>query len=230
MKNLILVFAVLITTVTCYAQKGFVLGHGHSGIGFGNLETHHGIRFTAVDSAVVRTNGAEFAILSHARTANGFILSLVNLDQRQNGIVLSFVSAEQERVNGLSLSAFAIADVQKLNGVGMGGFFVCGDTLNGFFFSPFFISYADQRRIGQINGFTLGGLCGASAYEVNGVCVSLFSNDADVLNGVSVALKNHARELHGIQIGLWNVAENNRIFKIMPLINMNFSKKLVPIE
>jgi hypothetical protein len=47
---------------------------------------------------------------------------------------------------------------------------------------------------------------------------------------VSVALKNHARELHGIQIGLWNVAENNRIFKIMPLINMNFSRKLVPIE
>ena len=76
-----------------------------------------------------------------------------------------------------------------------------------------------------INGLTIGLTIGANAEKLNGVSIGLFGNRIGELNGISIGVINKSKKVHGIQIGLWNVAENNRIFKRMPIINFNFSEK-----
>ena len=43
------------------------------------------------------------------------------------------------------------------------------------------------------------------------------------MNGISIALYNRTKELHGVQFGLLNYTENNpKGLRILPFINLHF--------
>lgn len=100
-----------------------------------------------------------------------------------------------------------------------------GDTMNDFFISLFGMTYWNTEVIKRINGIAIGLVIGSNTEKMNGLTLSLFNNVSDTLNGVAIAVLNSTKELHGVQIGLWNVAENNRFFKKMPFMNVNFRKR-----
>lgn len=89
----------------------------------------------------------------------------------------------------------------------------------------FTVSEWNTNVIKVINGISFGAYCGANTEKLNGVSLSFFTNSIDELNGLSVGFLNSTKDLHGVLIGLWNVAENNKIFKRTPFINFNFRKK-----
>ncbi|NBB86907.1 MAG: hypothetical protein GVY12_11925, partial [Bacteroidetes bacterium] len=43
--------------------------------------------------------------------------------------------------------------------------------------------------------------------------------------GLAIGLINYARSLRGVQLGLLNIAQNNRPpFRVLPLVNMNLRR------
>ena len=127
-------------------------------------------------------------------------------------------------VNGIVLSGFGHVS-NKINGIGIGGLEIAGDTLNGVFLSAIGVTYWNSQKIKIINGMAIGLIIGSNTEKMNGVSLSLFNNVCDTLNGVAISAMNRTEELYGIQIGLWNIAKNNRIFKRMPILNFNFRSK-----
>ncbi len=101
------------------------------------------------------------------------------------------------------------------------------DTLNGLFISSYLgAGYnKDNDSIGCMNGVAIGpGMVRSN--KLNGLSLSFMRNDIDTLNGVSIAFfVNKAKVLHGFQFGLWNVAENNKIFKAMPILNFHLRRR-----
>jgi hypothetical protein len=56
--------------------------------------------------------------------------------------------------------------------------------------------------------------------ELHGVSVSAFNDLRGARQrGLVVGLLNIAEELHGVQIGLINIARNKRSFRVLPLVN-----------
>jgi len=54
------------------------------------------------------------------------------------------------------------------------------------------------------------------------VSVSAFNQIRRVQTGISIGLVNYARELHGVQVGLLNIARNNASpFRVLPLLNLH---------
>ena len=219
------IFCILTINPSFGQQRHFSVGTSNAGLGFGNFEIYSGIRFFLFDKNFRTTNGLNFGLYSEGINSNGLTISLLqNLDKKQNGINLNLFGGENENANGLTISGLG-QTCKKFNGVGFGGLAFCGDTLSGLLISPIGISWWNSNRIKQINGLTIGGIYGANTIELNGISVGLISNYIDTLNGVSIALFNESKQLTGIQFGLWNVAENNKFFKRMPLINFNFRRK-----
>ncbi len=87
------------------------------------------------------------------------------------------------------------------------------------------MTYWNTEKIQLVNGIAIGLIIGSDTKKMNGISLSLFNNFCDTLNGVAISMINRTKELHGIQFGIWNVAENNRIFKRMPILNFNFRRK-----
>ncbi len=226
MKLFIKILIFVLTINTCFGQqRSFFLGTKKAGLGFGNFETYSGVRLFLIDKSFKVNNGLNFGLFSKGTNSNGFTFRLIeNLDNKFNGVNINLLGGENKVGNGLAISGLGQV-CNKFNGVGFGGLAFCGDTLNGLLISPFGITWWNSNRIKQINGLTIGGFCGADALELNGVSLSLAYNFIDTLNGVSIATINETKQLTGVQFGIWNVAENNKIFKRMPIMNFNFRWK-----
>ena len=206
-------------------NKHLSIGANEAGICFGNSMNYSGIRLNWIDKNVFRVNGINFGLVTRAKKSNGFSFGLVaNHDSIINGIAINGLVSESNQINGVLICGLA-GYSQKINGLGIGGFGIVGDTMNGVFVGVLGSSYWNTEVIKVINGCVIGLAIGSNTNKMNGVTLSLFNNVSDTLNGVAVALLNHTKELHGIQLGLWNVAENNRILKKMPLLNINFRRK-----
>ena len=172
-----------------------------------------------------RVNGINFGLVTRAKKSNGFSFGLVaNHDSIINGIAINGLVSESYQTNGVLISGLA-GYSQKMNGLGIGGVGIVGDTLNGIFVGVLGSSYWNTEVIKMINGCAIGLIIGSHTKKMNGVTLSLFNNVSDTLNGVSIAVLNRTKELRGIQFGLWNVAENKRILKKMPLLNINFRRR-----
>jgi hypothetical protein len=224
-RSIQILVCILIINTSFGQQKNFSLGTTKAGLGFGNFKTYSGVRLFLFDDNFKVSNGLSFGLFSEGTNSNGFSFTLLqNLDYRFNGININLLGGENQIANGLTISGLGQV-CNKFNGVGFGGLAFCGDTLSGILISPIGMTWWNNNRIQQINGLTIGGIFGANCKELNGLSIGLFNNNIDTLHGVSIAISNRSKHLTGIQIGLWNVAENNRIFKRMPFINFNFRRK-----
>lgn len=60
------------------------------------------------------------------------------------------------------------------------------------------------------------------AGHLSGVSISAYNRVIAVQRGLTIGLLNYARELHGFQVGVVNVAGNNRgLARVLPLVNFH---------
>jgi hypothetical protein len=58
---------------------------------------------------------------------------------------------------------------------------------------------------------------------MRGVTIAGYNDMRGTQRGLSIGIYNYARTLHGLQIGVLNVAQNNpRGLRVLPLVNANF--------
>lgn len=222
----IIIQILIFLSFVCYGQnKHLTIGFNDIGICFGNSNTNSGLRFNLRDKNVNKINGINFTGVSKSTITNGLTLGLIaNYDSISNGILINGLVGESHKTNGIVISGLGHVST-KFNGVGIGGLAIAGDTLNGLFISPIGITYWNTEKIEIIRGVAIGLIIGSYTRKMNGLSLSIFNNECDTLNGVAISAYNRTKDLRGIQFGFWNVAENNKIFKKMPILNFNFRKK-----
>lgn len=225
LRFFILQFSILLSIISYGQNKHFTIGYNDIGICFGNSDINSGLRFNLRDKNVNQINGINLTGISKSKIANGLTFGLIaNYDSISNGILINGLVGESYKANGIIISGLGHV-ANKFNGIGIGGLAIAGDTLNGIFLSPIGVTYWNTQKIQLINGIAIGLIIGSNTEKMNGISLSLFNNVCDTLNGVAISAINRTKELHGIQFGLWNVAENNRILKRMPILNFNFRRK-----
>ena len=218
-KYFFLVAAFFCSNILLAQNNHFGLAIKHNGICFGNSKVWNGLRINFWDKHVRIVDGINLAVCSRSKISNGISLGILySEDTICNGIKIGGLVAASDKINGLIVSAIAIGS-RKFNGMGV-SMMIFADTLNGFFIAPWFVASRSLKSV--FNGFSIGG--GVGIERFNGVCFSFFNNEINVLNGFSVGYLNKARQLHGVQIGLWNVALNKKHFKRLPIINFCFRK------
>jgi len=117
------------------------------------------------------------------------------------GISVSGLAVVGERaVRGLAATLGAVESGSAIAGAVFGGYRIRAPEVRGLAIS------VAQLRTTDFSGF------GTGAYtEVRGV-----------QRGLTIAIYNHARELHGLQVGIINRADNNRgAARILPIINFH---------
>lgn len=241
MKNLhrILFFFLLLSfsdNVLHAQNRHLSLGIKQSGLCFGNSKNYNGIRLNLIDKRTHRLNGINLALYSEMKMTNGIstgilmssdsicnglkIGGLVAEAQVMNGLMIGGLAAGGDRINGLILGASIGGE--QMNGVGLSGIMI-SDTLRGAFFQ--LIGLFSKVNKGNLYGFSFS-IFVARMQSLRGCNLSFYSEIEDQ-QGISIGGINRAKNLYGIQIGLWNVAENKKRFKGLPLINFNFKKPAV---
>jgi len=153
-------------------------------------------------------------------------------------------------LEGLMIGGLGVGSGHDITGIGVGGLGIgSSGTLRGAFVGGFGAgSGADIEGIvvgglgagasGDMTGIVVGGL-GAGARNVRGALVSAgwtrlehgtlngfsmgaFNQLKGVQHGLAIGIVNYAEELHGVQVGLINIARNNSsATRILPIVNVN---------
>ncbi|GIW53354.1 MAG: hypothetical protein KatS3mg081_2709 [Gemmatimonadales bacterium] len=62
------------------------------------------------------------------------------------------------------------------------------------------------------------------AGQLSGVSLSAYNRVTGVQRGLTIGLLNYARELHGFQVGVVNIAGNDRgLARVLPVVNLNLN-------
>ncbi len=106
-----------------------------------------------------------------------------------------------EDITGLSIAIGAIVSKGLINGVNIAGY---------------------KTEAYEFAGVNLA--CGWSEIEnFTGLSISGYNRIKGVQTGLVIGLFNSSDELHGVQLGLINIAKNNRgIAKVLPFVNFHF--------
>jgi hypothetical protein len=133
--------------------------------------------------------------------------------------LLTMADGPNSVISGLTITGIGIWAKVSINGITVGGLAVGSDgDINGIASSLAYISSSKQFRGIAVTGGYL------DANIFSGIAMSGYSHTNKMI-GLSIALYNSTKELHGIQLGLLNYAENNpAILRMLPFINLNFSK------
>ncbi len=225
MKTTLTIILLFFSTILFGQNRHLSLGLKRNGICFGNSADYNGIRLNLWDINVTNINGLNISGLSKSQIFNGVSIGIIaSIDSIGNGIKIGGLGALAQKYNGLAIGGLFVF-AEKINGVGIAGFSPMGDTLNGLFVGFYGVTEWDiDRNIKVINGIAIGGL-GVKSRKINGLALGVFYNSFEIQNGVSFSTFNKTKELHGLQFGLLNYAENNRkLFRWTPLINFNFRK------
>jgi len=154
---------------------------------------------------------------------NGVSFSVLNLNSKGNinGLSVSGLITQCDILSGFVVSGIAAAGTGGINGLALGGLIVSSDRsdINGVA-ATLGVLYCGN----DFNGVGLSGVYLKSKI-FRGVSITGYS-DSYKMFGLSVALYNRTRELHGMQIGLLNYAGNNRKgLRYLPLVNIHLGKK-----
>lgn len=165
-------------------------------LGGGTAVTTAGGRGLLVGGVVAGTGGPSTALL-----AGGLASGTTG---RLRGAALSFgaVGVKKQLV-GLGVGGVGVGSREAIWGVAVGGGAVGSRHLTGL--------GAAGGYLHILKGGTLRGVGIAAANHVRGT-----------QRGLTIGLLNYARELHGVQIGLLNIARNNSFWTtILPVLNFN---------
>jgi hypothetical protein len=141
------------------------------------------------------------------------------------GIPVSpLVVSATNKIRGLTVAGiYAGGDSEstnvKIEGITIAGLYIKGGVINGIPVSPGLINCNNN-----LSGLALS-VISLKSGVLNGLGVSCIVN-TNKTNGVSIALFNRTKELHGLQLGLLNYAGNNRKgLRFLPLINLHLLKQ-----
>jgi hypothetical protein len=220
-----LIFVLIIISSLTFGQHKYMnIGFRDHGLCFGNSKKNDGIRLNLWDRMVDATNGINISGFSSAIKSNGIGIGLLGCnDSIRNGISIGGIGVGGNHINGLAIGGLAVAGY-KINGFGISCCWMSADTMNGIFISGLGSSKWSTDSIKIINGISIGWATGVECVKLNGLAIGL-CNHISYQNGVTIAIKNSTKHLHGFQFGIWNIAENNKIFKKMPIMNFNLRRK-----
>lgn len=239
LKTFIKTTALLLTC--CFFQnavaqhRSFSAGSPAAGIGFGNSKNYSGLRFNIRDKNVSHVNGMILTGMSRTKITRGINLGLIIEDTVSTGITVSPVLSQAENLMGIQVGGIACGG-EVLKGLSTGGLvfgtkisgtslslITIADTMQGLTISLCGTFAKNDLKQGNVSGMLIS-VYATRVYSLKGLCLGA-SNSINVQNGIATGVYNETEELHGIQIGLWNVAKNKKIMKQMPFINFNFKRK-----
>jgi hypothetical protein len=120
-------------------------------------------------------------------------------------------------LTGLSIGGVGVGVGQTLRGVAIGGVGVGAVDVRGLALAGFAAGARDVRGALVAAGWTR-----LEHGTLRGVAVSSFNQMKGVQRGLAIGVVNYAEELHGVQIGLVNIARNNsRGTRVLPIFNVH---------
>jgi hypothetical protein len=119
----------------------------------------------------------------------------------------------QGRLEGVSLNGLALVTEGGLSGLGVGGVAVVSQgPLRG---AALTLYRVESPRI---SGLTVAGYLKARVFT--GLGVGVYNRVRTQQTGLTIGIVNYARRLHGVQVGVINIAGNNRgLAKVLPIMN-----------
>lgn len=213
-------------------SRGFLIGGG-----FANVADAVGVQIGVLGLSLVRARGLQLG------TAVGY--------GSLGGITVAALGARAQEMVGINVSGLAVIGDQRLFGFNAAGIGVLAENETaGINVAPMVGAKrvtgltTGALIIGsEVTGVSAGGIVGRSpwapgsvpASRVRGIAAGLLmSGDLAGISvagvnyvpgaqhGVSIAIANKAGELHGVQIGLINIAHNNQgIFRTLPVLNVH---------
>jgi len=142
---------------------------------------------------------------------------------------LATVSGQEMR--GMNVAGLALVSGQDLVWINIGGLAVVGGgKIDGVSLS------AGAVESGLVRGLAVGGyrvkareaegLLASALYTrtryLTGVAVAPYNRVRTLQVGLAIGLVNDATELHGVQLGVVNIARNNRGWKrVLPVLNLH---------
>lgn len=181
----------------------FAIGHHLNGLSIGGL---------ILIAPLGAINGLSAAGLTvYAKNLNGIHVSpaIVIADHKIRGVTIAGIWAG----NGDKLPDAGI------EGLTLAGIVVGGNRIKGVAVSPGIV-----KSKSNLTGIALSGIS-VNTGQLTGVAIAGITNINKKQRGLSVALVNRTKDLHGLQIGLINIAGNNRKgLRFLPVFNMHFGK------
>jgi hypothetical protein len=225
-KRNIMLLALLLINCNLVVGQGryFSFGTRHNGICIGNSVFYNGLRLNFNDKDVKVINGLNLSGQTKTVCVNGATIGLLaSIDSNINGFQYGFASLGH-RLNGLCIAP-GMALHEKANGIVISGLVTYFEVTNGIQISLLGTTPFDIIGSKRMNGLGVGGLY-FQCERVVGFQLASVLCASDTLKGVSIATFNVTNNLHGIQIGLFNYAMNNKWpFRRTPIINFNFRRK-----
>jgi len=217
LKTALTILLLFFSTILLGQNKYWSFGLKKNGICFGNSSYFNGLRFNFIDENVIKYNGINLSLATNSQLTNGVSFGLLSSTHELfNGFNISGIFSSGN-YNGILVTGLW-SMTSKINGISISGINT-GDTLNGLILG-YWTVYGDK----EINGVALGTFY-VHSKKMNGLSFALLKNEFSIQKGLSISFFNDSKELHGVQLGLLNHAENNRrMFRWSPFINFNLRK------
>jgi hypothetical protein len=122
----------------------------------------------------------------------------------------------EDRITGLSIGGLAVVSQGPIRWLQAGGLAVASEeSVSG-------ITLAGYRiHAPRLTGLALS-IVHMTPTDLTGIGIGGYNDVRGVQKGITIGLLNRARELHGVQIGLFNYAENNPpFFRYLPVLNLH---------
>lgn len=118
-------------------------------------------------------------------------------------------------LTGLAIGGIGVGSGGKLRGVAIGGLGAGAEDVRGLALAGFGAGARDVRGALVSLGWNR-----LEHGTLRGVSISSFNQMKGAQRGLAIGIVNYAEELHGVQIGLLNIARNNSPgTRVLPLIN-----------
>lgn len=133
------------------------------------------------------------------------------------GLSLGGVAAGDD-LTGIGVGGLGLAAGNRLSGIGVGGVGIAtGDAITGLAVAGASVISPSLTGVSVAGGYTR-----TEDGPLRGAVVSAYNDIRGPQHGLSIGLYNYTRALHGVQIGLLNVARNNPDWaRVLPVLNLN---------
>jgi hypothetical protein len=225
----------LLAAFPCRLAAQIDLTVDHKGIAIGDVPRVIGLRINYRDRHLEQVDGVNATIWSpYSNGSHGLV----------RGVALGLPVTGAYRIDGVGLGILGVGAEDRFRGIGVGAAGVgSGGNLEGIMVGGLGVgSGGDVVGIGvgasEVRGLAIGGL-GAGARDVRGALVSggwtrlehgtlhglavgSFNQLKGTQRGLAIGIVNYAEELHGVQVGLINIARNNSsATRVLPIVNVH---------
>lgn len=204
--------------------QGIDLTVDHVGLAIGDVPRVIGLRLNYRDRRLERVDGVNATIWSPYQDGSRGVV---------RGVALGVPVTGADRIDGVGVGILGVGARDRFRGIGIGAAGVGGDVLEGLMigglgvgagndFTGIGIGGLGVGGGGSLRGAFVGGLGAGTGGDVTGLVVGGLGAGAgnDVQRGLAIGIVNYARELHGWQVGLINIARNNSPgTRVLPSVN-----------